>query len=273
MGLLPSLVLAVSLLGAIALGGALGAAALADRWEDGANAAITVQMPDNNPARLNAVLVAIRGMPEVADAQAMDQARLATLLRPWLGEVPALPLPAVIELKLRVLLRDPHEFANRLAVVAPGAAIETQGVWVARLVEVARRVEQLALAGLALVILVAVSVVVVAVRAGVAALQPAIAVLHELGATDGDIAGRFARRVSLLAGFGALLGVGLAVPVLVGFAGLAAPVMGRLPPAGLHDLPWNSVPWASLAAVPLAAVLLGWLTTQAAVRRWLRRLP
>src|SRR5690349_11568465 len=75
--LLPALVAAMALLGALALAGARGAADLSARWQGGAAAAMTVQMPANTPApRLEGALAALRSLPEVAEARAMDRARL-----------------------------------------------------------------------------------------------------------------------------------------------------------------------------------------------------
>ena len=49
--LLPGLVAAMALLAALAIAGAEGASALADRWQRGAGAAVTVQLPDADAAR------------------------------------------------------------------------------------------------------------------------------------------------------------------------------------------------------------------------------
>jgi cell division transport system permease protein len=122
---------------------------------------------------------------------------------------------------------------------------------------------------LALVAGVAAAVVAVATRAGLAARRDAVEVLHGLGARDADIAGRFARRLGLLAAGGALIGAAAAVPALVLLADLAAPwIAGDAAPNA-----WAMLPWPALAAVPPVAYLVGWGTAQATVRRWLRRLP
>jgi cell division transport system permease protein len=105
--LLPGLVAAMALLAALAVAGAQGAAALAERWQRGAAAAVTVQIPDADPARVDRAVAALRAMPDVAEARAVDQARLGELLRPWLGAGAALPLPAVIELRLADSRADP----------------------------------------------------------------------------------------------------------------------------------------------------------------------
>jgi cell division transport system permease protein len=273
--LLPGLVAAMALLAALAVAGAQGAAALAERWQRGAAAAVTVQLPEADPARVDRALAALRAMPEVAAASAMDQARLAELLRPWLGGSAGLPLPAVIEVRLRDTRTDPVLVGDRLAASVPGAMVEAHGLWVQRLAALARSLQALSWVILALVALVAAAVVAVATRAGLAARRDAVEVLHGLGAEDRYIAGRFARRLGLLAAGGALAGTVAAVPALALLADLAAPWIGTgqgRGGGGLGDA-WTILPWPALAAVPPFAFLVGWATAQATVRRWLRHLP
>jgi cell division transport system permease protein len=267
--LLPGLVAAMALLAALAVAGAQGAAALADRWQRGAAAAVTVQIPDADQARVQRALAALRAMPEVQEAQAMEPERLATLLRPWLGAAPAIPVPGVLELRLRDARVDPVLIGDRLAQAVPGALVEAHGLWVQRLAALARSLQALALVVLVLVGLVAAAVVAVATRAGLAARRDAIEVLHGLGARDGDIAGRFARRLGLLAAAGALVGTAAAVPALALLIDLAGPWIGG---AGAMDS-LAGLPWPWLVALPPVAYLVGWATAQATVRRWLHRLP
>lgn len=263
--LLPGLVAAMALLAALAIAGAEGASALAERWQRGAAAAVTVQLPD--AARAERAAAALRAMPEVAEARAMDPARLGELLRPWLGDGGGLPLPAVIEIRLRDPRADPVLIGDRLAETVPGVMVEAHGLWVQRLAVLARSLQALAWAVLALVAAVAAAVVAVATRAGLAARRDAVEVLHGLGARDAEIAGRFARRLGLLAAAGAVVGAAASVPALAVLADLAAPWTGA-PARGLAALPW-----VALAAVPPLAFLVGWATAQFTVRRWLRQLP
>jgi cell division transport system permease protein len=265
--LLPGLVAAMALLAALAVAGAQGAAGLAERWQRGAAAAVTVQIPEADPARVERAVETLRAMPEVAEARAMDRARLGELLRPWIGSTGALPLPAVIEIRLRDSRADPVLVGDRLAASVPGAVVEAHGLWVQRLAALARSLQLLSWVVLALVAAVAAAVAAVATRAGLAARRDAVEVLHGLGAQDADIAGRFARRLGLLAAGGATLGTAASVPALVLLADLAAPWIGA------EGGGWAVLPWPALAAVPPVAFLVGWATAQATVRRWLRRLP
>ena len=125
------------------------------------------------------------------------------------------------------------------------------------------------------VALVAIAVVVVATWAGLSTRRDAILIVHGLGATDGLIAGRFAGRATRLAASGAATGAAMALPILLGLASLAAPFAGRTSPQGAAAL-MAALPatlWVGLPTLPLMAAVIGWLTAQSTVRRWLRRLP
>lgn len=263
--LLLGLVAAMALLAALALAGRDGADRLAQRWREGAQAAVTVQVPQPDAMRMAKALEVLRNLPEVAAAEPVDPARMAELLRPWLGGVANIPLPGVIEIRLADLSADPVLIGDRVAAEVPGAVTEAHGVWVARLVALAAAVQGVALAVVALVAGVAAAVVGVAVRAGLSARRDAVLVLHGLGARDAEVAGHFAARAAWLAGLGAAVGTGVAVPALAGLAMLAGPLGG--------ETSWTSLPWLDLFVLPFAAALVGWIATQATVRLWLRRLP
>ncbi len=276
--MLPLLVAAMTFLAGLALAGSAAAAALVRHWQEGAAAALTVQVPtpaDPAPAagatRLDAVLAALRASPGIAEARALSAEELASLLRPWLGGAagdPALPLPAVIAAHVTQGWADLTALRARLAAAAPGTLVESHGVWVGRLALLARSLQACAWLVLALVAGVATAVVAVATRAGLAARRDAIEIVHGLGATDRYIAVRFARRATLLAGLGGVLGLLAALPVLVALATLVAPFAG---PPSAATLP--PVLLAGLPALPLAAAAIGFVTAQVTVRRWLRRLP
>jgi cell division transport system permease protein len=264
----------MTLLAALALGGAAGASALVARWQQGAAAAAMVQLPEGSPAKLDQALRALRGLPGVAEARLLDKEGLDALLRPWLSEVPNLPLPPLVELRFNAPPGDPVLLTRQIQAVLPETVVETQGLWVARLLQLAERVRQLGLLALGLVALLAVAMVMVAVRAGLAASERTIALLHELGATDAAIANRYAARVALCCGLGGVLSLMPAVAALLGMVVLAAPLLGQgAVPLTAGTLPWTALPWVPLALLPLAVLALGWLTAQVTVRRWLRRLP
>ena len=281
--LLPSLVAAMAFLAALALAGTAAASALGRQWQEGAGSVLTVQVPEPAAAaadgvgdRLDRVLALLRGTPGVSSARALGKRELEALLRPWLGSGSgriALPLPAVVDVRLAAPALDTGRLAARVEAAAPGTLLESHDRWMRRLAVLARSLQACAGLALAVVAFVAVAVGAVAVRAGLATRRGAIEIVHGLGATDGYIAGRFARRATLLAAGGAGIGAAAAVPVLLGLAGLAAPFTGQ--PEGAAGLA-GALPlalWLSLPALPATAAAIGWLTAQGTVRRWLRRLP
>jgi cell division transport system permease protein len=296
--MLPFLVAAMAFLAALALSGWVGAAALANSWQAGVASTLTVQVPQpGDPAaqgggtRLARVLATLRAAPDVAEARALSEDELANLLRPWLGagaDRLAIPLPAVIAVRLGDSAGDIDALARQLDALAPGTLTERHAGWMRRLSVLARSLQACAGLILLLVATVAVTVVAVATRSGLAARRDAIEIVHGLGATDFYIAGRFAVRATALAAVGGGVGAVVALPVLLVLANLAAPLTGAVPhtsaPAGLPDglaagLPVDlltalpALVWLALPALPLLAAAIGCITAQITVRRWLRRLP
>ena len=283
---LPFLVAAMALLAALALAGWDGAAALARHWEHGAGEALTVQVPQpNDPAaqgpgtRLDRVLALLRGSPGIASADALSHKQLDTLLRPWLGAAGnrlAVPLPAIVAVRLTQSDVDTGPLAARLDSAAPGTLTENHDVWIGRLARLTRSLQACAGMALLLVAAVAAAVIAVATRAGLAARREAIEIVHGLGATDGYIAARFAGRATVLATAGGVVGALLALPVLLTLALLAAPFTGPAPPPTTPEGVLATLPvalWLALPGLPASAAAIGFLTAQGTVRWWLRRLP
>ncbi len=281
---LPFLVGAMAFLAALALAGAVGAASLAAHWRVGAGASLTVQVPrpaqpaeGGTETRVSRVMAMLRATPGIASARALSDDELGELLRPWLGaevERLSLAIPAVIEIHARQDGVDVGALAARLESAAPGAFVESHGLWLRRLATLARSLQ--ACAGLAVLVVAAVAAVVItaATRAGLSARREAIEIVHGLGATDGYIAGQFARRATTLAATGGCIGALAALPVLLGLANLAAPFANPQPDKEadlLAALP--AVLWLALPGLPAAASVIGFLTAHGTVRRWLRRLP
>lgn len=258
----PSLVAAMALLAGLAIGGTSGAAALAERWR-GAAAALTVALPPDAAPRLAEAAARLATLPGIAEARPVDPERLAELLRPWIGEQAALPLPPLIELRLRPGGPDADTVAALVASAVPGAELERQGGVAENLRGLALRVQALSLLVLALVGGMGAAVTLVATRAALASRREAIALIYDLGATRGDIAGRVARRLAWQAGLGALAGAALAVPLLAALASVAAPLAGGS----------GALPYLGLALLSPAAAALAHVTATLSVRRYLRDAP
>jgi cell division transport system permease protein len=284
--MLPFLVAAMACLAALAVAGWVGAASLARHWQQGAGSSLTVQVPrPQEPAaqgggsRLERVKALLVGATGIASAHTLSDEELGELLRPWLGsgaERLALPLPAVVAVRLADADVELAGLAHRLDAAAPGTLLESHGVWIRRLAVLARSLQACAGLALLLVAAVAAAVIAVATRAGLAARREAIEIVHGLGATDGYIAARFAGRATLLAAIGGNAGALAALPVLLTLANLAAPFAGGVPETTAWTDILAALPpslWLILPGLPAAAAAIGFVTAQATVRRWLRRLP
>ena len=291
--ILPALVAAMSFLAALALAGGLAAAGLAGHWRTGAATVVTVQVPrPTQPAegsggagedtRLGRALAVLHTSPGVVSTRVVPEGELSDLLRPWLGagiEKLSLPIPAVIELRMAPAGADLERVTRRLESVAPGTLVESHGPWFRRLAVLAHSLVACAAVAALVVALVASMVVVIATRAGLSARREAIEIVHDLGASDGYIAGRFSRRVLGLAALGGLAGAVLAMPVLLGLATLAAPFAAPGQAGGDPELSWGALGvlpaslWLMLPGLPVLAAGIGFLTAQGTVRQWLRRLP
>lgn len=261
--LLPALVAAMALLAALAIAGADGAGRLAERWQQGEAGQLLLQLPrDVAP---EPVIAQLSALPGITSVTAVPDERLRQLLAPWLGEVPSLPLPRMLAITLPT--ETDHQPLLEAVQAIPGAQLELRSEAVRLAMHLADGLRSLSLAMLGLIGLVGAALVMVATRAGVAARRETIVILHELGARDADIAGRFARRLALLCALGALAGLGIAIPSLWYLATQALPVVLA------RDAQLLDLPWALLALVPPAAALIGWLTALITLRAWLRRLP
>jgi cell division transport system permease protein len=284
--LVPFLVACMAFLAALAIAGWIGAAALARHWETGGASTLTIQVPQpGDPAvgggdetRLNAVLAHLRTAKDVQSARALPAAEVNRLLRSWLGTDTgslAIPIPGVIAVKLGGDTTDLEALSTGLAKMAPGTVVEDHGVWSARLETLARSLQLCSGLVLLIVTLVTAAVVTVATRASLATRRDEVVIVYQLGATDGYIARRFANRAAVLAVIGGAIGGLFAVPVLFILTMLAMPIGGgTVPTTSLRDALSLLPPllWALPVILAASAAVVGYVTTQATMRRWLRRL-
>ncbi len=284
--LLMLLVAAMVLLAALSVGGGVAAWSLAREWRQGAASVLMVEVPRateklRSSTRGEQTLALLAANPAVATAHMLDQDEISTLLRPWLGNdigALGLALPGMIEVHLAQGVVSGDQIASQLAVAVPGVVVEASESWSARLLDLGRSLAACAGLAVLLVLAVAVALVALAASAGLAAQRETIEILHLLGAADGDIASRFAKRLTVLTLAGGVIGALISLPLLVELAHLAAP-FGVAPVDQVADQPLSILTilplaiWAALAALPLGAAAIGWVTAQTTVRLWLRRLP
>ncbi|MGN6622247.1 MAG: cell division protein FtsX [Sphingomonas sp.] len=254
---------------AAALGlGTLGAARSLDRQLAGR---LTVQVVDADPARRDRdaarILGVLRADPRVARATAVDQAQLAALLRPWLGDAgsdPDLPMPALIDADMRdnsdAAVAQVAAAARR---VTSAARVDRHERWMSPVADFMKLLIGIGAGLVGLMALATGAVVVLAARAGLDTHSDTIDVMHMLGSTDVQVARLFQRRIARDTAIGGAIGTlgALAVVALVGnrLAGLGSALTDGavLDPSA----------WAMLVALPIVFILLATLAARVAVLR------
>lgn len=276
---LPWVIGIMSFLAALALAAALAVSSTANRWTAGLTGTWTVEIAadatvdDRNATdRLAAVLDMLRNTPGVVQAEPVGREQLTRMIEPWLGpgaSAPDLPLPQLVDVRLAPDAHiDRDALAQRLAAV-PGVTIDDHHGWVQRLVRLADLAVLFALVVVVLIGLAASGTVVFATRAGLAAHQDAIEILHLMGAHDSHIARQFARMVLRRGAIGAVLGVIAAIAMFYAIAWAARTIA----PSILPTLRLGALDWVAIAALPFAvsavAALTAWQTVMRALRKML----
>lgn len=240
---------------------------------------VTVQIvhgaPRERDRQARAALDAIKSAPGVASARLVPQAELDALVEPWLGtsagdDINALPVPALIDVRLSGNASETHLAAlrDRLKAPAPAARIDAQASWLAPVFEAIGGLQWLAGGLIALLAFATVATVLLASRNALINHRTTIEIVHMLGGTDTQIARIFQRSMAVDAAAGGIGGLmlGLVATLLLGrqFAALGS---GMMTSVGLE---W--IDWLAICCIPLAGVLLAVLTARFTVLSALRRM-
>jgi cell division transport system permease protein len=233
---------------------------------------VTIQIVDADPeARKRSVAALtdrLHKMPGIRSVHRVDDRTLADQLRPWLGADAAsadLPIPALIDVETDAAATG--AVTQIVGRIAPRARVEPHAAFLGPLSGLVATLTALAALLVLLMAVATGAVVVLAARAAHEAHRGTIEILHQMGATDVQVARLFQRRIALDALFGGALGFLLAAAaiLLVGheFGSTGSELLGTLslpPPA-----------WAVLVALPLLGVALATVTARMTVVRALAR--
>ena len=278
---IPLIVGAMVYLAALALAGTFALDGTVRQWSDSLRGALTVQLPgvaqnpegDEAQARIDAAVSVLLQTSGVISATPLPYAQSQALLEPWLGagDLPAdLPIPIIVDVSVNTGARINYErLGQRLEDVVPGARISDNGVFLSRLVTLARVVQLVGVVVMVIVSVAAVSIVVFATRAGMTSHRDTIELLHLIGARDSYIARRFVTHALTYGLTGGVLGLALAVVTLAALALAAQGVDQTL----LPRLSLSLTAWLGLLGIPLASALIAMITARMTVLRALRKLP
>ena len=265
----------MAFLAALALGASLIADRATESWRQGLAGKLTVQIVPPESGNPKAILDSesaatvrlLRATDGIASAEPLSETELDALVAPWVGKdglTGDIPLPRLIDASLVPGAEvDITRLAAQLKRVAPHATLDDHSRWITRLKAVADTVRYSAYIVLVLIAGATAASVSFATRAGLAAHHEMVALLHQMGARAGFIAGMVERHYFLSALGAALLGTMLAALLFLGASGLeqfGVEAVPFLPPIALD---WMDLTW--LAAVPAAAALIAWATARISV--------
>lgn len=279
-GPMPWVIAIMMFLMVLAAAGGLGLGAATRTLATNLSGRVTVQIIEADPARrerqVRAALAELGRLTGIRRVRAVDQAEMATLLEPYLGDlgsagagVADIPLPALIDVDL-----DPERapradaIADAVRQVAPGARVDDHGRFLTPLAGLLSSLRWLAAALVILMAAATAFTVVLAARSALNTHRPTIDVMHLLGATDPQIARLFQRRIALDALFGGLIGLGGAALVIFLVGRRISHVGSDL--IGAVSLP--PLAWLVLVLLPLAGMLLAMVAARLTVLSALRRI-
>lgn len=247
-----------------------------DQWHEDLSRNATVQIVpasrDSGDRQLAAALKTLRATPGIEIARPLSQSDLVSLLEPWLGSgnvADDLPMPTLIEVTLSENTSvDFDALTKKLSKTAPDARLDTHEDWIDRLITLARTVQAIAVSIMILIGLATVAIVVFATRAGLAADQHVVEVLHLIGGQDSFIANRFQSHFLRLALRGGLVGTGAAAATIVVLARFTSELGGSFVPRVFI----SPLEMLILLSVPALAALATMATARATVIRTLARM-
>lgn len=275
---LPWLLVLAVFLATLAAAGLLAVERTLGQWQESEPAVLTVQLPpgadaEADAARADTLVRRLRAEPGVAAVERVPPEEVTRLLRPWLGdyvESDALPLPPVLHVELQADSTTSAEEIRALATaVAADAIVDDHRAWQRQLVDYVEWLGVGIAASLILVIVVTGLTALFLTMGRMAIHRDAVALLHQLGASDRFIVRSLVRQAGISALGSAALGFGLALMLLLV---LSAASQG-LEEAFLPVLRLATGDWLLLLVVPLAFVVLTQLVAAKTAYVQLRRLP
>ena len=278
---LPWLVAVMVYLAALALICALVMNRTISRWEQGLSGTLTVQIPPaaegadaaQQDEIVAAVTRALSQTPGVREAKPLERGEIERLLEPWLGAAAGLadlPVPALISVTLDPdAPPDLEALQRRVSEAAPEAVVDTHQAWLGKVRDLARSVQLIAIAVVALIGTCAVLIVAFATRMSLSVHSNVIQLLHLIGARDAYVASQFQSHALSFALRGGIVGLLIAIASIFLVQQTAAGSETLL----LPEFALQPLDWSALMILPVAIALVAMLTARITVLRTLGRMP
>ncbi len=278
------LIALMCVLGMFAISASFALSAMKDRWTQGLQDKVSVEIPAADSAGNIIEPGIVKSMtdeaakilnehPDVAEAAITEESQLRELLSPWLGKdmvMDSIPLPGLISVTFTKGAKpDLKLLEMKLKEVAPQARIDTHESWLS---DVLRFTGALQFAAILLALIIgATTLVAVAggVRSKLSENKEELELLHLMGASDSYIAGQLQRHTLIIALQGGAAGMIVGGIVLFIISLVAGQIGVNLVP----DFRLDGVQKTILFLMPLPIALLAMTTARFTVLRVLTKMP
>ncbi|HEY8963843.1 MAG TPA: FtsX-like permease family protein [Alphaproteobacteria bacterium] len=279
-------IIMMTALATLALGGAEIILSLRGTWVDAINGQITIEIPAVNPdgkirsaEELNTLAHDIDSGTQMNGAdikqiQRLSRQQVAELIEPWIGPDTGnrdLPLPVLVALtfdenptqeRIEQITKTVHE-------IDPAAIVETHQTWLDDL----RRFSGVLLMASVFMAFAVIACCILcvsgAVKSQLASHQADIDLLHLMGATDDYIGAQFVRVVATDVGRAAMLGVLIGIV----FLKIGGVIAGGLQAAMIPGFSWSLPVWLSFLSLPLIVTSLCFVAARVTVLQTLEKMP
>ncbi len=278
------LICLMSILGMLALSASFALSAMTDRWSQGLDNKISVEIPAADSggdiiepgivkSMTDAAAKVLNEHPGVAEAAIMEESHVRELLSPWLGTdmvMDSIPIPGLISVTFnKDAAPDLKKLEQQLKEVAPRARIDTHESW---LTDVLRFTGALQFAAILLSLIIGCTTLVAVaggVRSKLSENKEELELLHLMGASDSYIAKQLQRHTLILSLQGGLMGVAAGGLLLL----IISLVAGEIGVNLIPDFSLNAMQKAMLVLMPVPIALLAMVTARFTVLRVLTKMP
>lgn len=198
-------------------------------WQARYDQQLTVQIPADpargiEPEELVAEFVKA---PGVVEAEGVREEAVRMLLAPWLGEdvkLEALPVPLLVDIKLKSDDGALEAFQRWLAEQHPNARVDDHALWLSDFNRLVRSAGWFAMGVVGLVMGVTFVILVMSTRTELAMHRGTLLLLRDLGAEDEYIARQFQAKALTMAVQGSVAGMAAALATMLVFAQISSSI-------------------------------------------------
>lgn len=254
-------------------------ASIQSHWQQGLEGRYTIEVPyeaaKQGNSKIDQLVTDLNALQGIK-AKRLDDAEMAALVEPWLGNsqmISELPLPSLVSIERSS--QDDKQAASTSEIEAvikadlPQARLDTHQEWLAKWIQLTQAGRMIILIMALILAITAALTVAGTAKTRLALHRDEVDLLHLIGATDDYIANQFQRQAFRIAAEGAAAGMICAFITL----GVVSVIKGQTPSQLLPHFSLNWMQWFFLVMTPLFAGVIAMISSRFTVVHALEELP